>query len=123
MGYITDLLKDIPLSSVLKERLAIAEDKIETLESENSNFKELVFEKDQEIQRLSQLIQTLQKIHDAPPLKFIPPFYYTDSDPVPYCPTCWETDQIRIHFPPPLHSGRDSRYICPKCKNNIDIKE
>lgn len=39
MGLISDLLKDIPLSSVVKERLALAEDKYKLLQEENARLK------------------------------------------------------------------------------------
>jgi len=35
MGWLADLLKDIPVSAVLKERIALAEDKIKNLEECN----------------------------------------------------------------------------------------
>jgi uncharacterized protein with PIN domain len=40
MGAILDLLKDIPLSAVIKERLIQAEAKIATLEKENAILKD-----------------------------------------------------------------------------------
>jgi predicted nuclease with TOPRIM domain len=39
MGIITDILKEIPLSTVLKERLTEAESKMATLEKENAVLK------------------------------------------------------------------------------------
>ena len=77
MGFITDLLKDVPLSAVLKERLAIADKEIETmkskhtvlesentiLKSENANLDQLNQQKDQEIQKLKQKIKDF---HSSP---------------------------------------------------------
>jgi len=40
MGVITDILKEIPLSAVLKERLAEAELKMATLEKDNAILKD-----------------------------------------------------------------------------------
>ncbi len=40
MGLITDLLKEVPLSTVVKERLALAEDKFNLLERENEKLHE-----------------------------------------------------------------------------------
>lgn len=42
MGFILDLLKDIPLSAVLKERLNLVEKELETLRDENRQLKEKV---------------------------------------------------------------------------------
>jgi predicted nuclease with TOPRIM domain len=39
MSIITDILKEIPLSAVLRERLADAETKMATLEKENATLK------------------------------------------------------------------------------------
>jgi hypothetical protein len=60
--------------------------------------------------------------HNLPRLKFFPPFYYADDDPVPFCPACWEIDRVRIHYSPPLRSGGESRYICPRCSRKIDVQ-
>ena len=42
MGWLQDLLKEIPLSSVLKERVALAEDKYQRLSEENDSLKHRV---------------------------------------------------------------------------------
>ncbi|MGD0650025.1 MAG: hypothetical protein ABSA97_02620 [Verrucomicrobiia bacterium] len=39
MGVITDILKEVPLSAVLKERLTDAESKMAILEKENAHLK------------------------------------------------------------------------------------
>lgn len=119
MGFLTDLLKDIPLSAVLKERFAIAEKEIETLKSENTNFKHLVSQKDQEIERLSQKIQALEKMHNIPQLTFIAPFYYAVDDPTPFCPTCWEANKTQIHLLGPSSTSVGPKYTCTHCKNTI----
>ena len=57
MGWIIDLLKDVPLSAVIREQLASAEKKITSLESENANLQSQVHELRQEIQRRDDVIQ------------------------------------------------------------------
>jgi chromosome segregation ATPase len=59
MGFITDLLKDIPLSAVLRERLAEADQKVSALEAqvrkletESTQLRATVKQKDAEIERL-----------------------------------------------------------------------
>jgi predicted RNase H-like nuclease (RuvC/YqgF family) len=71
MGIITDILKDIPLSAVLRERLSDQETKMATLEAENatlkkenSDLKYLVKDLRQEIQRRDDVIQK-EKSHDT----------------------------------------------------------
>lgn len=66
MGFITDLLKDVPLSAVLHEKLATADAKIETLEKENSDLRQLVNQKDGEIDRLKNEIERLNKPQAGP---------------------------------------------------------
>jgi predicted HTH transcriptional regulator len=64
MGWIIDLLKDVPLSAVIREKLLSAEQKIALLESENANLQSQVHELRQEIQRRDDIIQK-EKSHDA----------------------------------------------------------
>jgi hypothetical protein len=66
--------------------------------------------------------QEINNIHNMPRLIFKSPFYYANGDSTPYCPTCWETQKIQVHFSPPIRGGSDLRYICSNCKNHIDIK-
>ena len=64
MGFLTDLLKDVPLSAVLKERLAEADAKYatlnakhEVLDKENTTLRQLVEKKDAEIADLNSIIK------------------------------------------------------------------
>ncbi|MEJ2656722.1 MAG: hypothetical protein P8012_05940 [Desulfobacterales bacterium] len=68
MGFITDLLKDIPLSAVIKEKLVDAEKEISVLQSDNSTLKTenknlniSLEQKNKEIDRLNQIIHSLQE--------------------------------------------------------------
>ena len=42
MGWITDLLKDVPVTAVVKERLALAEDKYKTVADEKNRLQERI---------------------------------------------------------------------------------
>ena len=61
MGFITDILKEVPLSAVLREKLVTADTKIETLEKENADLRQLVKQKDGEIDRLKKQIESLKQ--------------------------------------------------------------
>jgi predicted RNase H-like nuclease (RuvC/YqgF family) len=74
MGFITDLLKEVPLSAVLREKLATADTKIESLEKENADLRQLVKEKDGEIDRLKQEVERLRQRPDEPVLAGWQPF-------------------------------------------------
>jgi hypothetical protein len=59
MGWLQDMLKEVPLSAVLKERVALAEDeskrdkqRIETLESEIKNLRERIAASERENENL-----------------------------------------------------------------------
>ena len=73
MGFLTDWLKEIPLSAVLKERLAGADAKYDELQSkheglqkENSDLRELIQKKDAEIADLKKLAESLQQPPGVP---------------------------------------------------------
>jgi hypothetical protein len=68
MGFITDILKEVPLSAVLREKLVTAEKQIalgdtqtKILETENANLRELVKQKDGEIDRLKKQVESLKQ--------------------------------------------------------------
>jgi predicted nuclease with TOPRIM domain len=73
MGLITDLLKDIPLSAVLREKMASAEQKYAALDTENAILKDdkrdlqvRVVELERQVANLKQEIETLAHIDDDP---------------------------------------------------------
>lgn len=49
MSWLSDLIKDIPVSAVLKERLALAEDKFNKITDENGELRERVAELEAEV--------------------------------------------------------------------------
>jgi predicted RNase H-like nuclease (RuvC/YqgF family) len=66
MGWITDILKEVPLSAVLREKLATADTEIDALKTENTNLRELVKQQDGEIDRLKKEVASLQKPKTVP---------------------------------------------------------
>ena len=66
MGFITDILKEVPLSAVLHEKLATADSEIDTLKTENTNLRQLVKQQDGEIDRLKKEVASLQKPKTVP---------------------------------------------------------
>ena len=61
MGFITDILKEVPLSAVLREKLVTADAQIDTLKTENADLRELVKQKDGEIDRLKKQVESLKQ--------------------------------------------------------------
>jgi hypothetical protein len=131
---IEKLINEHGSAKILGERLLLAKDQNTAQEKRISELDTQLKQAQTEISTLRQQLQNnreenerttkeIQNFHNLPHLIFKPPFYYANGDQIPYCPTCWETDHVPIHFPPPRRQGAEARYICPKCKNNIDIKE
>ncbi len=65
MGIITDILKDIPLSAVLRERITDLESKMTTMQQENTSLKDENHKLKTENIELKQQIEKLS--HKSPP--------------------------------------------------------
>jgi len=92
MGAILDLLKDIPLSAVIRERLSQAETKIAALEQENT--------------ALTAQIKQLQALREQPNLQ-------RPADDCPYCRR--KTGILQRMEPIPgleLHGVQNGYYKC-----------
>lgn len=61
MGWIIDLLKDVPLSAVMKERFIDAEKKVSVLEQQNKYLQTSLDQATKEIERLNEIINVFQK--------------------------------------------------------------
>lgn len=61
MGWLEDLLKEVPLSSVLRERIALAEEKYERATRENENLKQRLTVLENENLKLRTQIQREQE--------------------------------------------------------------
>ena len=77
-----------------------------------------LFELQQENLRLQRELSEVERsVSAAAAMRMRSPFnyYYSDDDPVPFCPTCWEHSEKRIHLPEaePWNGGlrRDCR-VC-----------
>ena len=130
---IEKLINEHGSAKILGERLLLAKDQNTAQEKRISELDAQLKQAQTEITTLRLKLQSsqeeyeratqeIQNLHSLPPLKFMPPFYFADGDTVPFCPTCWETQKIQVHLPPPIRGGSDLRFICSKCKNHIDIK-
>lgn len=66
MGWLTDLLKEIPLSAVLKEKLVAVEAKHSEIEDENARLKDDLRDANAEIKKLETRIAELTYADDLP---------------------------------------------------------
>jgi hypothetical protein len=57
------------------------------------------------------------RVEFAARMTFTEPFWYADSDVVPFCPQCWESDRTAVHLLYKGHMSGGHRYDCPNCKN------
>jgi len=118
MGIITDILKEIPLSAVLREKIIGLETKMSALEAENLVLKEELkksnFTINQQIEKIKTLEKLISSYHDNPLKEFTfkdPPGYYTHPNySEPLCPICL----IKKNLKSPVSNG-----YCTVCKEPI----
>jgi hypothetical protein len=71
----------------------------------------------------TELEETRKLLKRRQELKYREPFYYEDSNPIPYCSACWKAKDIDI----PLHFVFDrtdaTRWDCPNCKHVYIVKK
>jgi hypothetical protein len=110
MGVITDILKEIPLSAVLREKIIGLETKMSVLEAENLVLKEALKKSNFKINQQTEKIQTLEKlsiVHSNNPL----------------CPNCSTPDKPFYMAPLPIDfiAIMNATHECSKCKYNTKI--
>jgi hypothetical protein len=50
-------------------------------------------------------------------MQFNEPFWYTEGDHVPYCPSCLESKKLAIHLHEEGRMSGGHRYDCPRCNH------
>jgi hypothetical protein len=86
VGFITDILKEIPTSGVLKERVALAEQKYELLERENDVLKQENARLKSELEALRRKVPSTQFVEARGVLFKVKP--HGGYEPDAYCPDC-----------------------------------
>ena len=123
MGIITDILKEIPLSAVLREKILALEDKMSILESENLVLKTENQKLKAENLKLKKKIQAFEKfisIQNIPLYEFTfidPPGYYTHPK-YPnqkICPICLIKDKSIS----PVSEVDENTWYCTVCKQPL----
>ena len=113
MTEIKDLLKEIPISDILREKLASADKSISKLEKENAELRKINLENSKKIQWFENELNSLRMIRDE----------FVESNgalfkrkqgggyhSVPYCPECKKPLSL---------FGRDFQCACDNCKINF----
>lgn len=57
-----------------------------------------------------------KQLEFAGKMSFTEPFWYSEGDPVPYCPSCWESSRLPIHLHYKGHMAGGHRHDCPHCE-------
>ncbi|HEY2234159.1 MAG TPA: hypothetical protein VGK01_11865 [Candidatus Angelobacter sp.] len=68
---------------------------------------------EEKVRELENLLRFKQK------LSYNEPFFFVEGDPVPYCPSCWESAAIPVHMIIKLRTAATIGRECPKCKLTI----
>src|SRR5262249_10309329 len=118
MGWLTDLLQGLPVNPVLRERLALAEQKFKDMEAENKRLKEEVATLAEENEGLKQQIERAP-VASAPPKetpRIMYGLYSLGGDmSTPYCPRCYERQGKKHVMAGVSHLG----HKCTVCGNII----
>jgi len=110
MGIITDILKDLPLSTVLREKLQDMEKRYLELEKENAELKK----ENAEIKEEIRILKDKKSQYGIEP-QFKNGLYYFDDD-GPFCTACWDNNhkKIRLREVPKMFCDF-GKYACPVC--------
>jgi hypothetical protein len=117
MGVITDILKELPLSAVLKEQIISLEKKMSALEAENLILKTKLQESKVQINQYVEKIATLEK--NSHHTSYIMQWgcLVFPNDTRLYCPKCYFDKSFKI---PTSRKNINFRY-CPVCQADIPI--
>src|SRR5687767_12006838 len=91
MGWFNDLLQGIPLNAVLKERVALAEQKFKDMEQEKKRLEEKVAARESENADLKQRLSASAAHSAAEKPKVKWGCYVFEGDTNLYCPACYDT--------------------------------
>jgi len=107
MGIVTDIIKELPLSVILRDKLQVLEKKYEAIEAENEKLKK-------ENKELREKNQHLKRENDN--LK-TPPSEVHSQVQVPICPNCSTTGRPFYMSPVPKDfvEIENATHECTKC--------
>lgn len=113
MSWLSDLLQGIPLNSVLRERVALAEQKFKDIETENKTLRERVVALTAENESLKSRLELAE--YQAKPPTESPKFqwgcYKFEGDERLYCPACYDA-RGKKHIATRLNIHRRRCSVC-----------
>lgn len=60
-----------------------------------------------------------ERLRSGAELEFRKPLYYAEGDDQPFCPRCWEVDEVRVHLDGPVKKANGTVYNCLECKKEV----
>jgi hypothetical protein len=118
MGWLTDLVQGVPVNAVLRERLALAEQRFKDLESENAKLKG-------QLAALTAEHEVLKKKVEHVPVAVVPPaetpdvhgglYYFDGNRNDAYCPRCYEREAKKHH----MAAAGSIGFVCTVCGNIV----
>ena len=119
MAWVADLLQGVPLSSVLKERVALAEDRARAIEEENRQLRDEVTAWKTKCEQLQRQLRSEAAAEAC--VKSGGVLWKKEADgqfePAPYCPNC----ETPMHAFPPM--GRGMLWICSPCQLKVNYRD
>src|SRR5689334_7102515 len=114
MSFWTDVMQGIPINAVLKERLALAEQKFKDIEAENKGLQQQVATLRQQNEQLSARVHAYEANETAAESKpnLERDFYRFEGDPGLFCTTCYDMHAKKVCTTVVLAGVR----TCPVCK-------
>jgi hypothetical protein len=113
MGWISDLLQGIPVNAVLKERVALAEQKFKDLEAQNKALSDkvasLLVENDALKAQVNSYSAKEKASADKPTMEW--GCYKFEGEPGLFCPRCYET-QGKKHQTTRMNPHRRRCVVC-----------
>jgi hypothetical protein len=119
MGWLSDLLQGVPLNAVLRERVALAEQKFRDMETENTKLREELAAARKEFEEIKRQIADAP-VAVAPPMeqpKIENGIYFFGHDGKPYCPRCYEVGRKKCV----MRLSASLGYLCPVCDKIIPL--
>ena len=114
MSLLSDLLQGIPLNAVLKERVALAEQKFKDIEAENRSLKGEVESLTTENSALKTELKESRTLATAAEVKpvVVKGCYRFEGDANLYCPACYDTKGKKYLTTQIMFKNR----VCSVCK-------
>ena len=118
MGWLHDVIKEIPAGTIAHERLALVEERYRQLEKENERLEEKNGRLESDNQKLKAELERLSVSEEF--IKRNGVLWRktpNGCEEFAYCPTC---EKAMVQFPP---DGHGDCWVCSSCKNDYPMSD